>query len=179
LLKLSIILIFFILSSIAFSADDELKVGDQSPKFTLKNADDKEYSLEVLLKKDKATRKVLILIMGDHTTRDSGNKWAMELHKVHGKDERVKASMIADLRGLPFYVTERMVKWGVKREKTPILILLDWHGKVNQLYKTERGKPNIFIIGDQGKILYIYKGEYSAKVFNIIKAKIQDCLKEN
>ena len=60
------------------------------------------------------------------------------LHKLYGKKKEIALIMIADLRDLPFFATESMVKWGTKREKLPIPILLDWKGKVNQMYKTQK-----------------------------------------
>ena len=53
--KLIILLsVAFILASFAIAKEEEkLKIGDPAPKFTLKDADDKEHSLEKLLGKDE------------------------------------------------------------------------------------------------------------------------------
>ena len=165
-------------SSAAAKEEEQLKVGDPAPRFTLKDANDKEYSLEMLLDKDKGKAKAIILIMGDRKARKQGDKWAIELDKVYGKKEEIVILMVADLRGLPFFVTEGMVKWGVKREKIPVPILLDWGGKVNQMYNTQKGKPDLFIIDSNGKISYHLVGTYSDKLVKEIKAKVQDSLKE-
>ena len=50
---LSIILI--LIPSAAAKEKEELKIGDPAPEFTLKDADDKEYNLKLLLEKDKAS----------------------------------------------------------------------------------------------------------------------------
>lgn len=173
LLLFTIILVFFLMAS-----DKELKVGDEAPKFLLKDADDKEFSLDQILRKEKEPIKLLILIIGDRSTRESGNKWAAEFHKLYEKNKDIVILMIADLRGLPFFVTEGIVKWGVKREKTPVTILLDWDGKVNQLYRTERGKSNIVIVNDKGLISLYYKGNYSEEAFKKVMAKIQEIISE-
>ncbi len=159
-------------------SDKNLKVGDKAPKFVLKDADDKEYSLDQILKKEKEPIKVLILIIGDRSTRESGNKWVEELHKLYEKNKDIAILMIADLRGLPFFVTESIVKWGVKQEKTPATILLDWDGKVNQLYKTEKGKSNIVIVNNKGLISLYYKENYSDEVFKKVITKIQELINE-
>lgn len=173
LLLFTIILVFFLMAS-----DEGLKVGDKAPKFLLKDADDKEFSLDQILRKEKEPIKVLILIIGDRSTRESGNKWAAEFHKLYEKNKDIVILMIADLRGLPFFVTEGIVKWGVKHEKTPVTILLDWDGKVNQLYRTERGKSNIVIVNDKGLISLYYKGNYSEEAFKKVTAKIQEIISE-
>ena len=175
---LSIALVFA--SSAAASEkpkEEGLKIGDPAPKFTLKDADDKEHGLEALLGKDKEHRKVIILMMGDRKVRKEANKWAIELDRIYGKNKEVALLMVADLRGLPFFVTEGMVKWGTKRENLPVPIVLDWDGKVNKLYNTKQSKPNVFIIDKDGKVSYQRVGKYSDKLTKEIQAKVQDDLK--
>jgi len=182
LLRKAIILmslaVIFVPSTANSEEGERLKIGTQAPKFTLKDADDKEHSLDPILNKDKASAKVIILVMGDRSVREPNDKWAIELDKIYGKKKEVTVLMIADLRGLPFFATEGMVKWGVKREKIPATILLDWGGKVNKLYKAQRGKPNLFVIGYDSKILYHYVGPYSAESIKEIQTKVQENLSE-
>jgi hypothetical protein len=178
-----IIFLTLLLPFVAFSEKDEsLKIGDQSPKFTLKDADDKEYSLDTILKKDikkdKDPLQILILVIGDPSTRKNGNKWAKELDKLYKEKKEVSIFMIADLRGLPFFATESMVKWGTKRENLPVTILLDWGGKVSELYKTQRGESNLFIIDRDGKVKYYYAGQCKPENVKTLNVKIQEILKE-
>ena len=174
LLSVTFILVF----STAAKEGEELKIGDPAPKFALKDADDKEYSLEKLLDKDKESAKVAILMMGNRSVRKQANKGAVEFDKIYKEKKEVVLLMVADLRGLPFFVTEGMVKWGVKRENLPVAILLDWEGKVNQLYKTEKDKPNVFVIDSDGKIAYCRVTLYSDKIIKEIQAKVQCILEE-
>jgi hypothetical protein len=92
--------------------------------------------------------------------------------------KEVSIFMIADLRGLPFFATESMVKWGTKREKLPVTILLDWGGKVSELYKTQRGESNLFIIGREGKVKYYYAGQCIPENVKTLNVKVQEILKE-
>ena len=177
-----IILIIFLTLLLPFVAlsekDESLKIGDRSPKFTLKDADDKEYSLDTILKKDKDQLQILILLIGGPSTRKNGNKWAKELDKLYKEKKEVSIFMIADLRGLPFFATESMVKWGTKREKLPVTILLDWGGKVSELYKTQRGESNLFIIDREGKVKYYYAGQCKPENVKTLNVKVQEILKE-
>lgn len=157
------------------SEKESLKPGDQAPKFVLRDAYDREYSLDMLLNKEK---KIIILIMGNRSVRKHNDRWAIELDRLYGKNEGIAIFMIADLRGLPFFATESVVKWGVKREKPPVTLLLDWGGKVNELYNTQKGKSNLFIIDRSGKISYYNIGKYSSEVIKAIQTKVQDNLRQ-
>ncbi|MDQ1316704.1 MAG: Redoxin protein [Candidatus Poribacteria bacterium] len=177
-----IIISIFLFNPSAFSEKsdkkEQLKIGNQAPKFVLKDADNKEYSLDKIISKDKGDVQVLILLIGDQTTRKSGNKWAKELDKLYKGKKEISIFMIADLRGLPFYVTESMVKWGTKREKLPVPILLDWNGKINELYKTRKGEPNLYVIDREYKIRYYNFGQFTLENLKALQVKAQENLKE-
>jgi|GEM_PF-743424 len=180
----SILCITIILTLYAFAKEETkkeegFKIGDPAPKFTLKDADDKEYSLELILGKDEENRKAVILIMGNRKVREEANKWAKDLHKIYEKNEEVALLMVADLRNLPFFVTEGMVKWGTKRENLPITIVLDWGGKVNELYKAKRSKPNLYIINKNGKVAFHQVGKHSEEFIKKLQAKVQESLKKD
>lgn len=169
-----------ILASFAIAKEEEtLKIGDPAPIFTLKDADDKEHSLEKLLRKDEENARIVILIMGDRKVREDANKWAKKLDELYKeKKEEIALLMLADLRDLPFFVTESMVKWGTKRENLPVTIVLDWEGKINILYKTQKGKPDIFIVNKDGKIAYHQLTKYTDEAVKKIQEKVQDLLKQ-
>ena len=87
--------------------------------------------------------------------------------------------MVADLRDLPFFVTEGMVKWGTKRENLPVTIVLDWGGKVNESYKAKRSKPNLYIIDKEGKVAFHQVGKHSEEFIRKLQAKVQESLKND
>jgi peroxiredoxin len=159
--------------------EEGFKIGDPAPKFTLKDAFDKEHSLELMSGKDEENRKAVILIMGNRKVREEANKWAKELHKIYERNQEVALLMVADLRNLPFFVTEGMVKWGTKRENLPIPIVLDWGGKINQLYKAKRSKPNLYIIDKEGKVAFHQVGKHSEELTKKLQAKVQESLKKD
>jgi len=159
--------------------EEGFKIGDPAPKFTLKDAYDKEHSLELILGKDEESKRAVILIMGDRKVREEANKWAKGLHKIYEKNQEVALLMVADLRDLPFFITEGMVKWGTKRENLPIPIVLDWGGKVNQLYKAKRSKPNLYIIDKEGRVAFHQVGKHSEELAKKLQAKVQESLKKD
>lgn len=180
--SIAVMSIIFIWASIAIPSneakDETLKIGDQVPKFTLKDADDNEYSFDKILSKDKKDLKLLVLIIGDSTTRQNGNQWAKELDKLYKGKKELAIFMIADLRNLPFFATESMVKWGTKKENLPITILLDWKGKVSEQYKTQRGKSNIYIIDLDRKVRFYFAEKCSPENIKLLNSKIQEALKD-
>ena len=100
---LLIIISIFLFNPSAFSEKsdnkEQLKIGDQTPKFVLKDADDKEYSLDKIISKDKGDVQVLILVIGDQTTRKNGNKWAKELDKLYKEKKEVSAEGAEETEG--------------------------------------------------------------------------------
>ena len=116
--------------------------------------------------------------MGDRKVRGEANKWAIELDKIYGKNKKVVLLMIADLRGLPFFVTEGMVKWGTKKEKLPVAILLDWKGKISEKYKKQKGKVDLFVVDGDGKVAYHHVGVHSEEAIKELRTKLQEMLKE-
>lgn len=171
-------LMLAVISSALAEEKEELEIGNPAPEFILKDADDKEYNSKLLLGDDEGSTKVMVLVMGDRKARKEANKWAIELNRIYGKKENVVLLMIADLRGLPFFVTEGMVKWGTKRENLPIAILLDWEGKISKMYKTQKGKVDLFAVDSDGKVAYHYAGDYSEGAVKKLRTKLQEMLKE-
>jgi len=168
------IITFFLWASLLTAKEEEgFKIGDPAPKFILKDPEDKEYSLELLLK----NKKILVLMLGDPKVRKECNEWGNGLHEVYGKREDIVLLMIADLRGLPFFVTESMVKWGTKKESLPVTILLDWKGKISEKLKAYRSKPNIFILDSEGKVLFHQFGPFSADLVKKIQDKVTEISK--
>jgi predicted transcriptional regulator len=174
------VLIMILCASFAHSEDKaSLKMEDTAPKFALKDPDDNVYSLDSIIGKSKTSAQALILIIGNRHTRENGNKWLKELDKLYHEQNNVEIFMVADLRGMPFFVTETLVKWGIKRERLPRPVLLDWEGKVNDLYKTDPGKSNMFLIDNTGKIKYIFVGKFNKDELETLNAKIQENIKKS
>ncbi|MBD3181192.1 redoxin domain-containing protein [Candidatus Poribacteria bacterium] len=158
----AILLAIMLMFSLQSLADDEkkeenkLKVGDPAPNFILKDPLDKEYELKKILDKEEGTAKVVFLLIGTRKVQKMGDEWTFGLEEIYGKKEDIKVFLMGDLRGLPFFVTKGMVKWGAKgeNERLPATILLDWKGKVSKKYDTEKDKPNLIIIDSDMKIAY-------------------------
>jgi peroxiredoxin len=156
----------------AFAEEEELKIGMDAPDFALQDAEDKDYKLKEM--KDN----VVILIMGNRQTRKETDKWAEAIQKDYSKHEKVKTFMIADMRGVPWFIPKSFIKGWLKKDKPPAPLLLDWDGKTHVAYATQEKKPNVFIISKLGKIAYRIDANYDDEKYHKLKAEIKKSLDE-
>jgi len=162
-----IVLLFLLVCSYAFGL---LKPGIQAPDFTLKDADENSYSLSEM------RGKTIVLLIGTREAQKEGDKWILAIDKDYKQYQNLTYYLIADLRGLPFFVTKGMVKWGVRRENLPFKTLLDWDGKTAERYKAKKGLPNLFIIDRNGKLAYSFSGKLSDETYAKFKQKLDSIL---
>ena len=146
--------------------EEPLQVGEDAPDFTLQDAEDQEYALK------KIRGKVIFLIMGNRKIREEDDKWAHAFQKDYQENDRVIAYIIADMRSVPAFVPKGFVKRQLKKDKPPVTLLLDWKGKVHQAYLTEKEKPNLYIIGPEGKLAFHIKSNFDQETYQELKAVI-------
>jgi peroxiredoxin len=157
----------------AFAEKEELKIiGINAPDFALQDAEDKDYKLKEM--KDN----VVILIMGNRKTRKETDKWAEAIKKDYSRREKVKTFMIADMRGVPWFIPKGFIKGWLKKDKPPVTLLLDWDGKTHVAYATQEKKPNVFIISKVGKIVYRMNANYDDETYKETRSKIKETLAE-
>ncbi len=143
-----------------------LQVGEDAPDFILQDAEDQEYALK------KMRGKVIFLIMGNRKIREEDDKWAHAFQKDYQENDQVIAYIIADMRSVPAFVPKGFVKRQLKKDKPPVTLLLDWKGKVHQAYRTEKEKPNLYIIDPEGKLAFHIKSNFDEETYQELKAVI-------
>ena len=159
----------FICASIASDqeqVEESLQVGEDAPDFTLQDAEDQEYAL----KKMRGT--VVFLIMGNRKIRKEDDKWAHAFQKDYRENDRVIAYIVADMRSVPGFVPKSFVKKQLRKNPPPVTLLLDWKGKVHQLYHTQKEKPNLYIIDPTGKLAFHIKSNFDKETYQKLKAVI-------
>jgi len=154
-----------------FSAEERLKVGMKAPVFSLKDAEDKDYILA------KMKNNVVVLIMGNSKIRKEDDKWAEAIQKDFKKNKRVKTFIIADMRSVPRFIPKGFIKWTLKRNKPPATLLLDWKGKTHIAYKTQKEKPNIFLIDKAGIIVYHLNANFKDETYKNLKVEMEKVLR--
>ena len=161
------ILIALLCCLTVFSAEEPLRVGMKAPEFSLKDAEDKDYTLA------KLKNNVVVLILGNRKIRKEDDKWAEAIQKDFKKNKRIKTLIIADMRSVPRFIPKGFIKWTLKKDKPPATLLLDWNGKAHIAYKTQKEKPNIFLIDKAGVIVYHLNANFKDEAYKRLKAEME------
>ena len=173
-MQLGIYLLTVVLLACSTSASNEenhdipSRPGNVAPDFTLKDADDQVHSLK------KLRGKVIFLIMGNRKIRKEDDKWANAFQKDYRSRGEIAAYIIADMRSVPGFVPKGFIKNQLKKKKPPVTLLLDWKGKVHQAYYTQKKKPNLYLIGPNGKIVFHIKADFAAETYQNLKKVIDE-----
>ena len=147
-------------------AEEPLQVGEDAPDFTLQDAEDQEHALK------KMRGKVVFLIMGHRKIREEDDKWGHAFQKDYRENDRVIAYIVGDMRSVPGFVPKGFIKRQLKKNKPPVTLLLDWKGKVHQAYRTEKEKPNLYIIDPAGRLAFHIKSNFDEETYQELKAVI-------
>lgn len=141
-------------------------VGHIAPEFTLKDADDQ------ILSSKKLRGKIVFLILGNRKIRKEDDKWAAAFQKDYGDREGIVAYIIADMRSVPGFVPKGFIKRQLKKNKPPVTLLLDWKGEVHKTFHTVKKKPNLYLIGPNGSIVFHAKSDFDEKTYEKLKTAI-------
>lgn len=146
------------------------KVDDPAPDFTLEDAEEKEHHLK------KLRGKVVFLIMGNRKIRKEDDKWAEAFQKDYQENAEVVAYIIGDLRSVPGFIPKRFIRSQLKKNPPPVNFLLDWKGAVHKRYQTEKEKPTLYLISQEGTIMFHRKSNFKAEVYAELKKEIDKLL---
>ena len=146
------------------------KVGDTAPDWTLQDAEEKEHNLK------KLRGKVVFLIMGNRKVRKEDDKWAEAFQKEYGENEQVVAYIIGDLRSVPGFIPKRFIRGQLKKNPPPVGFLLDWKGEIHKRYQTEKNKPTLYLISQNGTIVFHRKANFKPKIYAELKKEIDRLL---
>ena len=142
------------------------KVGDIAPDWTLQDPEEKEHSLK------KLRGKVVFLILGNRKIRKEDDKWAAAFQKDYEKNAQVTAYIIADMRSVPGFIPKRFIRGQLKKNPPPVKFLLDWKGAVHKHYQTEKEKPTLYLISQEGTIIFHRKANFKPETYAELKKEI-------
>ena len=176
-MKLSIIAIISIafFAMLASFADEKTepappKVGDTAPDWTLQDPEEKEHNLK------KLRGKVVFLIMGNRKIRKEDDKWAEAFQKEYRENKQVVAYIIADMQSVPGFIPKRFIRSQLKKNPPPVRFLLDWKGEVHKRYQTEKEKPTLYLISQEGTIVFHRKADFKQETYAELKKEIDKLL---
>ena len=146
------------------------KVGDTAPDWTLQDVEEKEHNLK------KLRGKVVFLIMGNRKIREETSKWAEAFQKDYRENTQITAFMIADMRSVPGFIPKRVIRSQLKKNPPPAKFLMDWKGEVHKLYQTEKEKPVLYFISQNGTIVFHRKANFKLEIYTELKKEIDNLL---
>ena len=159
--------------TVSVAAAAELKVGDKTPDFKLKDSTGKEYSLEDARFKGK----VLYIAYVDPDEKDTNNHVEDTLKKEResgGLDKaRYEGFGIVNLKAsnLPNFIIKSSIK--SKQEKTGAVILLDYDYTILNLWGMKNDSSDVLVVDKERICRYVFKGklpqEELVKMIQIIK----------
>lgn len=148
------------------------KVGDTAPDWTLQDPEEKEHNLK------KLRGKVVFLIMGNRKIRKEDDKWAEAFQKDYRENEQVVAYIIADMRSVPGFIPKRFIRSQLKKNPPPVKFLLDWKGEVHKRYQTEKQKPTLYLISQEGTIVFHRKSDFKPEIYAELQKEIDKLVAE-
>ena len=146
------------------------KVGDTAPDWTLQDVEEKEHNLK------KLRGKVVFLILGNRKIRKEDDKWAEAFQKDYRENEQVTAYIIADMRSVPGFIPKGFIRGQLKKNPPPVKFLLDWKGTVHKQYQTEKEKPVLYLISQEGTIVFHQKANFKLEIYAELKKEIDKLL---
>ncbi len=172
---IAVVIIAAIFGTFMSSADDKteaapLKVGDTAPGWTLQDVEEKEHTLK------KLRGKAVFLIMGNRKIRKEDDKWAEAFQKTYGGNARVTAYIIADMRSVPGFIPKRFIRRQLRKNPPPVEFLLDWKGTVHKRYQTEKEKPTLYLISQEGTIVFHQKSNFEPEIYAQLKKEMERLL---
>jgi hypothetical protein len=174
-LLIAVIISIALFGTFLSSADEKTeteppKVGDTAPDFVLQDPEEKEHNLK------KLRGKVVFLIMGNRKIRKEDDKWAETIQKAYRKNAQVIAFIIADMRSVPGFIPKGFIRSQLKKNPPPVKFLLDWKGEVHKRYHTEKKKPTLYLISQDGTIVFYQKADFKPEVYAELKKEIEKLL---
>lgn len=159
--------------SLLLADDKPSTVGDTAPDFRLQTADGKTHQLK------KLRGSVVLLIVGNRKLRKDDNRWARAVMANFKGRASLCSYILSDMRNIPKFISRDFIKKQLLKKPPPVPLLLDWEGKVHQLYGAEcnkRKKPVLYLINQQGKIVFHQYARFDPKLYQKIRQIINDLL---
>ena len=177
-LLIAVIISITLLGTFGTSADEKSetkqpKIGDTAPDFVLQDVEESEHSLE------KLRGKVVFLIMGNRKIRAEDDKWAEAFQKDYQESTQVVAFIIADMRSVPGFIPKGFIRGQLKKNPPPVKFLLDWKGEVHKRYQTVKKKPTLYLISQNGTIVFHRKADFGSEIYDELKKEIDELLTMN
>jgi hypothetical protein len=137
------LIVFLVLSG----QPGRVQPGFQAPDFCLEDQQGRQFTLS--LQKGR----ILVLLAGDRAGSELNHAWGRALAQRYG--QAITIIGIADTRGVPFFLKDRVRK-SFRKEK--VRMLLDWEGRAFETYAFLPGTANVVVVDRNGIIRDLHAG---------------------
>jgi hypothetical protein len=141
---LGALIMFLVLSG---QAGGRVVPGFRAPDFKLEDQRGRDFTLSL------HRGRTLVLLAGDRAGSEQNRAWGVALAQRYGK--AITIIGIADTRGVPFFLKDRVRK---SFEKEKVRMLLDWEGSTFDEYAFLPGIANIVVIDRSGFVRCTHRG---------------------
>ncbi len=132
---------------------EKVRIGDPLPDLVLEDAHGTDHKLT------GTSDHYVFLLFGNRRMKDENRRWAIGFKNSYGARADVRIFMIADMRGIPFFITKNFIREQIRKENHPVPLLLDWDQGVNSRLGIRPERINI-LVGDPAGRLALRR-EYS------------------
>jgi hypothetical protein len=80
------------------------------------------------------------------------------------------------MRSVPGFIPKRFIRGQLKKNPPPVKFLLDWKGEVHKQYQTEKKKPTLYLISQEGTIVFHQKADFKPEIYAELKKEINKLL---
>ena len=77
------------------------------------------------------------------------------------------------------FIPKGFIRGQLKKNPPPVKFLLDWKGEVHKRYQTEKEKPTLYLISQEGTIVFHEKADFKPEIYAELKNRIGKLLAMN
>lgn len=174
--KLRMIYMALLVLSLSGGLKAQVKVGMPAPDFNLQDQFDKDFRMKDF------SGQVVLLVYGDRGGSDYFDAWRNPVIEKYKSltNAPLRIQSVANLNGIPefmhAYVKKRFVEGSTKSNKSPISVLLDWHGEIARLFGFQEHLANIYLIDRSGIVRLVIAGKGTKEEVNVFLGVIDEVL---
>ena len=144
----------------------DVTIGTKAPEFDLKDNADNE------LKSANVRGKVVVLVYATRGSAETVDAWHFSLKETHKENENVVIVSVANLIGVPSFITEEMMEMMLAKDhKTPVF--MDWEGKLADALGVSSAKQGIVIL-DKRLIVKAYYDDLTPECTETISSLLKE-----
>lgn len=169
--------IFFIVVSMSFCSAKISAVSPVSqanpmfPEIKIRDQFRIEHTTQSLFSGKSPIRPLVLIASDQRQTEKYIQTWTTLLKETLG--ERVHFVGLANLRGLPFFVSKNSIRSSLKKRLPNVPVLCDWNGSGFKELACVRGEQNVHVYSSDRKLVGSITGKASAETAKAVAELVE------